>query len=56
MALLIILVCLIVRGVAFEYRAKRRRRTCSRNWRRDLLDLAPPRVLWGVPSATSMRA
>ena len=43
--LLLILVCLIVRGVAFEYRVKRPEENWQRNWEtRDLLDLAAPRV------------
>ena len=50
--LLLILVCLIVRGVAFEYRAKRPEERWQRNWEtRDLLDLAAP----GVPVGRGLR-
>lgn len=55
--LLLILVALIVRGVAFEYRGKREGRSWRRNW-----DLAiffgslVPAFLWGWRSPTSCAA
>src|SRR5215475_8525123 len=50
--LLIILVCLIVRGVAFEYRAKRSDERWQRNWEHALFWTSlVPAVLWGVAFA-----
>ncbi|MFD8419166.1 cytochrome d ubiquinol oxidase subunit II [Streptomyces sp. NPDC059466] len=47
--LLLILVCLIVRGVAFEYRAKRPEETWQRNWERAIFWTSLiPAFLWGV--------
>ncbi|MGW1883529.1 cytochrome d ubiquinol oxidase subunit II [Streptomyces sp. NPDC001970] len=47
--LLIILVCLIVRGVAFEYRAKRPEESWQRNWEAAIFWTSlVPAVLWGV--------
>ncbi|GHJ40194.1 cytochrome d ubiquinol oxidase subunit II [Streptomyces sp. TS71-3] len=50
--LLVVLVALIVRGVAFEYRAKRPGERWQRNWERAVFwaSLAPA-VLWGVAFA-----
>ncbi|POX39668.1 cytochrome d ubiquinol oxidase subunit II [Streptomyces sp. Ru73] len=47
--LLLILLCLIVRGVAFEYRHKRSEERWQRNWENAIFwtSLLPP-VLWGV--------
>ncbi|MGW2421262.1 cytochrome d ubiquinol oxidase subunit II [Streptomyces sp. NPDC001709] len=47
--LLIILVCLIVRGVAFEYRAKRPEENWQRNWETAIFWTSlVPAFLWGV--------
>ncbi|MFJ9540041.1 cytochrome d ubiquinol oxidase subunit II [Streptomyces sp. NPDC101225] len=47
--LLIILVCLIVRGVAFEYRAKRPEENWQRNWEHAIFWTSLiPAFLWGV--------
>jgi cytochrome d ubiquinol oxidase subunit II len=46
---LLILVCLILRGVAFEYRAKREDERWQRNWERAIFWCSLlPAVLWGV--------
>ncbi|SDM98375.1 cytochrome d ubiquinol oxidase subunit II [Actinacidiphila guanduensis] len=50
--LLLILVCLIVRGVAFEYRAKREEERWQRNWERAIFWTSLlPAFLWGVAFA-----
>ncbi|MGW5351091.1 cytochrome d ubiquinol oxidase subunit II [Streptomyces sp. NPDC004031] len=50
--LLVILVCLIVRGVAFEYRAKRDGERWQRNWEHAIFWTSlVPAVLWGVAFA-----
>ncbi|AUG78692.1 cytochrome C oxidase assembly protein [Kitasatospora sp. MMS16-BH015] len=50
--LLIILVCLIVRGVAFEYRAKRDGARWQRNWEEAIFWTSLlPAFLWGVAFA-----
>ncbi|MFB6439677.1 cytochrome d ubiquinol oxidase subunit II [Streptomyces sp. NPDC056411] len=47
--LLVILVCLIVRGVAFEYRHKRPEERWQRNWEQAIFWASlVPAVLWGV--------
>ncbi|WP_234358096.1 cytochrome d ubiquinol oxidase subunit II, partial [Streptomyces puniciscabiei] len=47
--LLVILVCLIVRGVAFEYRAKRTEDNWQRNWETAIFWTSLiPAFLWGV--------
>jgi cytochrome d ubiquinol oxidase subunit II len=47
--LLIILVCLIVRGVAFEYRAKRPEENWQRNWENAIFWASLfPAFLWGL--------
>ncbi|MFE7230238.1 cytochrome d ubiquinol oxidase subunit II [Streptomyces sp. NPDC002405] len=47
--LLVILVCLIVRGVAFEYRAKRPEENWQRNWESAIFwSSLIPAFLWGV--------
>nr|BFD83890.1 cytochrome d ubiquinol oxidase subunit II [Streptomyces sp. Xyl84] len=47
--LLVILVCLIVRGVAFEYRAKRPEENWQRNWEHAIFWCSLiPAFLWGV--------
>ncbi|MEV7994240.1 cytochrome d ubiquinol oxidase subunit II [Streptomyces sp. NPDC086077] len=47
--LLLILVCLIVRGVAFEYRAKRPEENWQRNWEHAIFWCSLiPAFLWGV--------
>ncbi|MER5377201.1 cytochrome d ubiquinol oxidase subunit II [Streptomyces sp. NPDC002553] len=47
--LLLILVCLIVRGVAFEYRAKRPEENWQRNWENAIFWTSLlPAFLWGV--------
>ncbi|ARF56445.1 cytochrome d ubiquinol oxidase subunit II [Streptomyces gilvosporeus] len=47
--LLLILVCLIVRGVAFEYRAKRAEESWQRNWETAIFWTSLlPAVLWGI--------
>ncbi|WP_329134062.1 cytochrome d ubiquinol oxidase subunit II [Streptomyces sp. NBC_01476] len=54
--LLIILVCLIVRGVAFEYRAKRDDERWQRNWENAIFWTSLlPAVLWGVAFANIVR-
>jgi cytochrome bd ubiquinol oxidase subunit II len=54
--LLIILVCLIVRGVAFEYRAKRDDERWQRNWEHAIFwSSLVPAVLWGVAFANIVR-
>ena len=54
--LLMILVCLIVRGVAFEYRAKRDDERWQRNWEHAIFwtSLLPP-LLWGIAFADIVR-
>ncbi|MFF8191438.1 cytochrome d ubiquinol oxidase subunit II [Streptomyces bobili] len=50
--LLLILVCLIVRGVAFEYRAKRPEESWQRNWEHAIFWTSLlPAFLWGVAFA-----
>ncbi|RLL67886.1 cytochrome d ubiquinol oxidase subunit II [Streptomyces sp. Z26] len=50
--LLLVLVCLIVRGVAFEYRAKRPEERWQRNWERAIFWCSLlPAFLWGVAFA-----
>ncbi|MEE1939604.1 cytochrome d ubiquinol oxidase subunit II [Streptomyces sp. TRM 70361] len=50
--LLLILVCLIVRGVAFEYRAKRPEENWQRNWEHAIFwSSLLPAFLWGVAFA-----
>ena len=50
--LLLILVCLIVRGVAFEYRAKRSDERWKRNWEHAIFWTSLiPAFLWGVAFA-----
>ncbi|MFJ4469823.1 cytochrome d ubiquinol oxidase subunit II [Streptomyces sp. NPDC089424] len=47
--LLLILVCLIIRGVAFEYRAKRPEENWQRNWEHAIFWCSLiPAFLWGV--------
>ncbi|MBV7698801.1 cytochrome d ubiquinol oxidase subunit II [Streptomyces sp. TRM70350] len=47
--LLLILICLIVRGVAFEYRAKRPEENWQRNWEHAIFWCSLiPAFLWGV--------
>ncbi|MGW2300576.1 cytochrome d ubiquinol oxidase subunit II [Streptomyces sp. NPDC001809] len=54
--LLIILVCLIVRGVAFEYRAKRPEENWQRNWEQAIFWTSLiPAFLWGVAFANIVR-
>ncbi|MFC4034104.1 cytochrome d ubiquinol oxidase subunit II [Streptomyces polygonati] len=54
--LLIILVCLIVRGVAFEYRAKREDERWQRSWEHAIFWTSLlPAVLWGVAFANIVR-
>ncbi|MFI6344903.1 cytochrome d ubiquinol oxidase subunit II [Streptomyces sp. NPDC050560] len=54
--LLLILICLIVRGVAFEYRAKRDGERWQRNWERALFWTSlGPAVLWGVAFGNIVR-
>ncbi|WNI16570.1 cytochrome d ubiquinol oxidase subunit II [Actinacidiphila sp. ITFR-21] len=54
--LLIILTCLIVRGVAFEYRAKRDDERWQRNWEHAIFWASLlPAVLWGVAFADIVR-
>ncbi len=55
--LLLILVCLIVRGVAFEYRAKRPEEHWQRNWEHAIFwcSLIPPAFLWGVAFGNIVR-
>ncbi|GAA0663743.1 cytochrome d ubiquinol oxidase subunit II [Kitasatospora atroaurantiaca] len=50
--LLLILVCLIIRGVAFEYRAKRTEERWQRNWEHAIFWTSLiPAFLWGVAFA-----
>ncbi|OIJ91985.1 cytochrome d ubiquinol oxidase subunit II [Streptomyces colonosanans] len=54
--LLIILLCLIVRGVAFEYRAKRPEESWQRNWETATFWTSLiPAFLWGVAFANIVR-
>ncbi|MEU9333025.1 cytochrome d ubiquinol oxidase subunit II [Streptomyces sp. NPDC048290] len=54
--LLIILVCLIVRGVAFEYRAKRPEEKWQRNWETAIFWTSLiPAFLWGVAFGNIVR-
>ncbi|MFB7210624.1 cytochrome d ubiquinol oxidase subunit II [Streptomyces sp. NPDC056255] len=54
--LLIILVCLIVRGVAFEYRAKRSGEKWQANWEHAIFWTSLiPAVLWGVAFGNIVR-
>ncbi|TJZ50242.1 cytochrome d ubiquinol oxidase subunit II [Streptomyces piniterrae] len=54
--LLLILVCLIVRGVAFEYRAKRNEERWQRNWETAIFWTSLlPAVLWGVAFGNIVR-
>ncbi|MEU6094211.1 cytochrome d ubiquinol oxidase subunit II [Streptomyces sp. NPDC047079] len=54
--LLIILVCLIVRGVAFEYRAKRPEEGWQRNWENAIFWTSLiPAFLWGVAFGNIVR-
>ncbi|MFE4592406.1 cytochrome d ubiquinol oxidase subunit II [Streptomyces laurentii] len=54
--LLIILLCLIVRGVAFEYRAKRPEENWQRNWEHALFWTSLiPAFLWGVAFGNIVR-
>jgi cytochrome d ubiquinol oxidase subunit II len=54
--LLVILVCLIVRGVAFEYRVKRPEENWQRNWETAIFwSSLIPAFLWGVVFANIVR-
>ncbi|MEV7281861.1 cytochrome d ubiquinol oxidase subunit II [Streptomyces sp. NPDC093111] len=54
--LLIILLCLIVRGVAFEYRAKRSEEKWQRNWEQAIFWTSlVPAFLWGVAFGNIVR-
>ncbi|MEU3044974.1 cytochrome d ubiquinol oxidase subunit II [Streptomyces sp. NPDC006984] len=54
--LLLILVCLIVRGVAFEYRHKREEERWQANWERAIFWTSLlPAFLWGVAFANIVR-
>ena len=54
--LLIILVCLIVRGVAFEYRVKRAEESWQRNWEQAIFWTSLiPALLWGVAFGNIVR-
>ncbi|GAB2733784.1 cytochrome d ubiquinol oxidase subunit II [Streptomyces bullii] len=54
--LLVILVCLIVRGVAFEYRVKRSEENWQRNWETAIFWTSLiPAFLWGVAFANIAR-
>ncbi|WP_406861962.1 cytochrome d ubiquinol oxidase subunit II [Streptomyces sp. HUAS MG47] len=54
--LLLILVCLIVRGVAFEYRAKRPEENWQRNWEEAIFWTSlVPAFLWGVAFGNIVR-
>ncbi|MEU3823844.1 cytochrome d ubiquinol oxidase subunit II [Streptomyces sp. NPDC029080] len=54
--LLLILVCLIVRGVAFEYRAKRTEENWQRNWETAIFWTSLlPAFLWGVAFGNIVR-
>ncbi|MEU5718349.1 cytochrome d ubiquinol oxidase subunit II [Streptomyces sp. NPDC020403] len=54
--LLVILICLIVRGVAFEYRAKRPEERWQTNWEHAIFWTSLiPAVLWGVAFGNIVR-
>ncbi|MBX7552773.1 cytochrome d ubiquinol oxidase subunit II [Streptomyces sp. tea 10] len=54
--LLVILVCLILRGVAFEYRAKRPEENWQRNWEHTIFWTSLiPAFLWGVAFGNIVR-
>ena len=54
--LLLILVCLIVRGVAFEYRVKRPEESWQRNWENAIFWTSLiPAFLWGVAFGNIVR-
>ncbi|WP_086560444.1 cytochrome d ubiquinol oxidase subunit II [Streptomyces africanus] len=54
--LLLVLVCLIVRGVAFEYRAKRPEENWQRNWETAIFWTSLiPAFLWGVAFGNIVR-
>ncbi|MGW9435210.1 cytochrome d ubiquinol oxidase subunit II [Streptomyces sp. NPDC055607] len=54
--LLLILVCLIIRGVAFEYRAKRPEENWQRNWEQAIFWTSLlPAILWGVAFGNIVR-
>ncbi|MEW1901906.1 cytochrome d ubiquinol oxidase subunit II [Streptomyces sp. NPDC056488] len=54
--LLLILVCLIIRGVAFEYRAKRPEENWQRNWEQAIFWTSLlPAFLWGVAFGNIVR-
>ncbi|MEV5972113.1 cytochrome d ubiquinol oxidase subunit II [Streptomyces sp. NPDC051921] len=54
--LLIILVCLIIRGVAFEYRVKRPEENWQRNWEQAIFWTSlVPAFLWGVAFGNIVR-
>ncbi|MGX5214187.1 cytochrome d ubiquinol oxidase subunit II [Streptomyces violaceus] len=54
--LLLILVCLIVRGVAFEYRVKRHEESWQRNWETAIFWTSLlPAFLWGVAFGNIVR-
>ncbi|WP_411143203.1 cytochrome d ubiquinol oxidase subunit II [Streptomyces sp. x-80] len=54
--LLVILICLIVRGVAFEYRAKRAEEHWQRNWEHAIFWTSLiPALLWGVAFGNIVR-
>ncbi|MFF9849177.1 cytochrome d ubiquinol oxidase subunit II [Streptomyces litmocidini] len=54
--LLVILVCLIVRGVAFEYRVKRPEENWQRNWEQAIFWTSLiPAFLWGVAFGNIVR-
>jgi cytochrome d ubiquinol oxidase subunit II len=54
--LLIILICLIVRGVAFEYRAKRPEESWQANWEHAIFWTSlVPALLWGVAFGNIVR-
>jgi cytochrome d ubiquinol oxidase subunit II len=54
--LLVILICLIVRGVAFEYRAKRAEERWQRNWEHAIFWTSLiPALLWGVAFGNIVR-
>ncbi|MFF5567798.1 cytochrome d ubiquinol oxidase subunit II [Streptomyces sp. NPDC012623] len=54
--MLVILICLILRGVAFEYRAKRPGEKWQRNWEHTIFWTSlVPAVLWGVAFGNIVR-
>ncbi|MET7437917.1 cytochrome d ubiquinol oxidase subunit II [Streptomyces sp. NPDC004082] len=54
--LLVILLCLIVRGVAFEYRVKRAEESWQRNWETAIFWTSLiPAILWGVAFGNIVR-